>query len=112
MRNRSEIFSIFEQFYNEIQTQFGILIRTLRSDNAVSTCHISFKSLWHLRVFFTKLHVPIPLNKIGLPNTKTGILLKQPGPYFSMAMSLPVFGPMLFSQPKRKLERYLREVKN
>ena len=34
MKNRSELFSIFEQFYREIRTQFGLSIRTLRSDNA------------------------------------------------------------------------------
>jgi transposase InsO family protein len=34
MKNRSELFSIFEQFYQEIRTQFGLSIRTLRSDNA------------------------------------------------------------------------------
>ena len=34
MKNRSELFSIFEQFYQEIRTQFAVSIRTLRSDNA------------------------------------------------------------------------------
>ena len=34
MKNRSELFSIFEQFYREIRTQFGLSIRTLRSNNA------------------------------------------------------------------------------
>jgi len=34
MKNRSELFSIFEQFYREIKTQFSVFIRTLRSDNA------------------------------------------------------------------------------
>ena len=34
MKNRSKLFSIFEKFYKEIKTQFGVSIRTLRSDNA------------------------------------------------------------------------------
>ena len=34
MSNRSEVFSIFKIFYQEIKTQFGIPIHTLRSDNA------------------------------------------------------------------------------
>ena len=34
MKNRSELFSIFEIFYKEIKTQFGVSIRTLRRDNA------------------------------------------------------------------------------
>ena len=34
MKTRSELFSIFQYFYNEIKNQFGISIRTLRKDNA------------------------------------------------------------------------------
>ncbi|RVW28656.1 Retrovirus-related Pol polyprotein from transposon RE1 [Vitis vinifera] len=34
MKNRAELFSIFQKFYTEIQTQFNISIRVLRSDNA------------------------------------------------------------------------------
>ena len=34
MKNISELFSIFEKFYKEIKTLFGVSIRTLRSDNA------------------------------------------------------------------------------
>ena len=33
MKNRAELFSIFQKFYAEIQTQFNISIRVLRSDN-------------------------------------------------------------------------------
>ncbi|RVW22242.1 Retrovirus-related Pol polyprotein from transposon TNT 1-94 [Vitis vinifera] len=34
MKNRAKLFSIFQKFYAEIQTQFNISIRVLRSDNA------------------------------------------------------------------------------
>ena len=34
MKNRVELFSIFQKFYAEIQTQFNISIRVLPSDNA------------------------------------------------------------------------------
>ena len=34
MKNRSKLFSIFQIFYHEVNTQFGIPIRTLRSDDA------------------------------------------------------------------------------
>ena len=34
MKNRAELFSIFQKFCVEIQTQFNIFIRVLRSDNA------------------------------------------------------------------------------
>jgi len=33
MKNRFELFSIFQIFYNEIKKQFGISIRNLHSDN-------------------------------------------------------------------------------
>ncbi|KAJ9685307.1 hypothetical protein PVL29_017366 [Vitis rotundifolia] len=47
MKNRAELFSIFHKFYAEIQTQFNISIRVLRSDNAreyFSTPFTSFMS--------------------------------------------------------------------
>ena len=34
MSNKFNLFSIFQNFYQEIQTQFGIRIHTLCSDNA------------------------------------------------------------------------------
>ena len=47
MKNRAELFSIFQKFYAEIQTQFNVSIRVLRSDNAreyFSTPFTSFMS--------------------------------------------------------------------
>ena len=47
MKNRAELFSIFQKFYAEILTQFNIFIRVLRSDNAqeyFSALFISFMS--------------------------------------------------------------------
>ena len=47
MKNRAELYSIFHKFYAEIQTQFNISIRVLRSDNAkeyFSAPFISFMS--------------------------------------------------------------------
>ena len=47
MKNRAELYSIFQKFYAEILTQVNISIRVLRSDNAreyFSTPFISFMS--------------------------------------------------------------------
>ncbi|KAJ9693611.1 hypothetical protein PVL29_009531 [Vitis rotundifolia] len=47
MKNRAELFSIFQKFYAEIQTQFIVSIQVLRSDNAreyFSTPFTSFMS--------------------------------------------------------------------
>ena len=44
MKNRVELFSIFQKFYAEIQTLFNIYIRVLRSDNAREYFSIPFTS--------------------------------------------------------------------
>nr|KYP52187.1 Retrovirus-related Pol polyprotein from transposon TNT 1-94 [Cajanus cajan] len=44
MKNRSELFNIFLSFYSEIKTQFGKVIRILRSDNAKEYFSDCFKS--------------------------------------------------------------------
>ncbi|KAJ7968976.1 Retrovirus-related Pol polyprotein from transposon TNT 1-94 [Quillaja saponaria] len=43
MKNRSELFSIFQQFCAKIKTQFGVSIRILRSDNAREYFSTSFQ---------------------------------------------------------------------
>ena len=43
MQNRSDLFSIFQKFYQEIKTQFGVPIRVLRSDNAREYLSQSFQ---------------------------------------------------------------------
>jgi len=42
MKNRYELFSIFQTFFNEIKNQFEISIRILRSDNAREYVSLSF----------------------------------------------------------------------
>nr|KYP55409.1 Retrovirus-related Pol polyprotein from transposon TNT 1-94 [Cajanus cajan] len=44
MKSRSELFSIFQSFYDEIQTQFGVSIHTFCSDNAREYLSHSFKA--------------------------------------------------------------------
>jgi len=44
MKNRYELFSIFQIFYNEIKNQFGISIRILNSDNGRKYLSHSFKN--------------------------------------------------------------------
>jgi len=44
MKNRSELFSIFQTFFNEIKNQFGVSIRILRSDNAREYLFNSFNT--------------------------------------------------------------------
>jgi len=44
IKSRSELFTIFQSFYNEIKNQFGVSIRTLRSDNARECLSHSFNT--------------------------------------------------------------------
>jgi len=44
MKNRYELFYIFQIFYDEIRNQFGISIRILRSDNRCGYLSHSFKN--------------------------------------------------------------------
>jgi len=42
MKSRSELFSIFQSFYNKIKNQFGVSTRTFRTDNACEYLSHSF----------------------------------------------------------------------
>ena len=44
MKDRSELFSIFESFFLEIKTQFGTSLRTLQSDNAREYLSTQFRT--------------------------------------------------------------------
>ena len=65
MKNCSELFSIFQSFFNEIKNQFGVSIRILRSDNAREYLSQSFTTFMKSHAFFTKPLVLIHLNKMG-----------------------------------------------
>ena len=43
MKNRSDLFPIFKDFYAEIKNQFGVSIKVLRSDNAREYLSLPFK---------------------------------------------------------------------
>ncbi|RVW97054.1 Retrovirus-related Pol polyprotein from transposon RE1 [Vitis vinifera] len=61
MKNRAELFSIFQKFYTEIQTQFNVSIRVLRSDNAreyFSTTFTSFMSQHGILHQSSRAHTP------------------------------------------------------
>ena len=61
MKNRAELFSIFQKFYAEILTRFNISIRVLRSDNAreyFSAPFISFMSQHRILHQYSCAHTP------------------------------------------------------
>ena len=59
-----------------------------------NTCLNRLKILWLPMAFFTRLLVPIPLNKTRLLNAKADTLLKLLGHSWFMAMFPSVFGAM------------------
>jgi len=77
MKNRFELFSIFQSFFHEIKTQFGVSIRNLRSDNGREYLSQSFKHFMLLRAFFIKHHALIHPNKMEWLSARIGTLLKQ-----------------------------------
>jgi len=44
VKNRYELFSTFQSFFNEIKNQFGVSIRILRSNNAYECLSHSFNT--------------------------------------------------------------------
>ena len=99
MKNRAELFSIFQKFHAGIQTQFNISIRVLRGDNAreyFSTPFTFFMSQHGILHQSSYAHTP-QQNEVA--KRKIDILLRQLVPSFSIVMFLFVFGGMLFLQP-------------
>jgi len=81
MKNRSELFSIFESFFNEIKDQFRVSIQTFHCNNTHE---------YHLNSFFTfmKSHGIVhetscayTPQKMGWLSTRIDILLKLPALY-------------------------------
>ena len=98
MKNRAKLFSIFQKFYVEIQTQFNISIRVLRSDNAreyFSAPFTSFMSQHGILHQSSCAHTP---QQNGIAERKNDILLRQLVLSFSIVMFLFVFGGTLFLQ--------------
>ena len=61
MKNRAELFSIFQKFFVEIQTQFNVSIQVLRSNNAreyFSTPFTSFMSQHGILHQSSCIHTP------------------------------------------------------
>ena len=63
MKDRSELCSISKGFFAEIQNQFGVSMRTSRSDNALEYLSSHFQDLFLTTELFTK-HLVHTLNKM------------------------------------------------
>jgi transposase InsO family protein len=76
MKNRSELFSIFEQFYQEIKTQFDVSIRTLRSDNAPEYLSHQFQNLKASNGIIHQTSCPHTLQQNGVAERKNQNLIE------------------------------------
>jgi len=67
---------IFQTFYNEIKTQFGVSIQILQVIMVVNIFQILLINLWLLMAFSIELHMLIHLNKNGVDEHKIWYLIK------------------------------------
>ena len=73
MKNRAKLFSIFQKFHAEVETQFNSSIRILRSDNAKEYFSGPFSSLCpHMGFFIIPLALTL-LNKMEWLSGRTVI---------------------------------------
>jgi len=92
------LFSIFKSFSNEIKNQFGILIQTLRNDNAHESLSHSFNTSMKFEniIYQTSRAYTSHLNKMGWLSIRKDILLKLLAFFKFMVRYLNDFGVMLF----------------
>ncbi|KAK2410134.1 putative mitochondrial protein [Trifolium repens] len=76
MKNRSELFSIFQQFYQEIKTQFGVSIRSLRSDNAREYLSHQFQNFMALNGILHQTSCPHTPQQNGVAERKNRHLIE------------------------------------
>jgi len=72
-----EFFSIFQTFYNEIKTQFGISIWTLRTDNGHEYLSHSFQQFMHFHSILYQTSCVYTSQQNGVIEHKNNILFKQ-----------------------------------
>ena len=44
MRKKNEVFACFKDFHRAVQTQFGVVVKVLRSDNGIEYANITFRA--------------------------------------------------------------------
>ena len=99
MKNRAELFSIFQKFYAKIQTQFNVSIRVLRSDNVreyFSTPFTSFMSQHGILHQSSCAHTP---QQNEVTKSKNRHLVETARTLLLHSHILFIFGGMLFLQP-------------
>jgi hypothetical protein len=76
LKNKSEVFSRFQELYSFIENQYDAKIRTFRSYNKTKFINENFHFFSKEMEFYINQHVFIHLNKMVFPNGKIDICLK------------------------------------
>ena len=93
LKDKSDVFTVFQLFHKMVQTQFNTSIKTICSDNGGEYMSGTLQKYFHAHGIIHKPLVLIPLNKMGLLNEKIDISQKSHG-IFSL---LPMFKVLLGS---------------
>jgi len=96
MKNRFELFSIFEQLYKEIKTQYGVSIRSLRSDNAREYLSHQFQNFMASNGILHQTSCPYTPQQNGLGERKNRHFIENIRALFLHGNVLSLFGTTCF----------------
>ena len=99
LKNHSDLVPIFQTFHKMIQTQFSRTIKVFRSDNAQEYHDKSFLSILDSNGTLPIILVPIPLNKMVVPNANFVTFLMSCVPFSYLPLSLSIFWVKRLSLP-------------
>ncbi|RVW50235.1 Retrovirus-related Pol polyprotein from transposon TNT 1-94 [Vitis vinifera] len=97
MKNRAELFSIFQKFYAEIQTQFNVSIRVLRSDNAREYFSTPFTSFMSQHGILHQSSCAYTPQQNGVAERKNRHLVETARTLFSIVMFFFVLGGLVLT---------------
>jgi transposase InsO family protein len=76
MKNKNDVFARFKDFHKGVQTQYGSVVKVLRSDNGTEYTNIALESTCRLREFSIKPTCPYTPEQNGVAERKNRHLLE------------------------------------
>ena len=64
MMKKNEVLSCFKDFHRVVQTQYGAVVKVLRSDNGTEYANMTFRHTSQITEYNIKLHAYIYQNKM------------------------------------------------
>jgi len=99
MKHCSELFHIFQYFFNEIKTQFSVSIRVLRSDNGREYLSHSLKQFMASHDILHQTSCAYTPQQNGVAERKNRHLIETTRTLLIHGEFLNIFGVMLFLLP-------------